>query len=391
MIRFDDFLLPKARIATRPKEPREQANLLACVEGEPQNTRIQNPRVQNPCIQNPRIQDLRVQDLPSLLKQGDVLVANDTKVLPARLSAKLVAEQKNSNSEAALDSTPLEATPLEVTPLEVTLAEKVAPNVFRAFVKGKLRDHRDHSRLQFGSDAHPFFARMEARDSDGLLRLKFENLSEEELYDRLESAGAMPLPPYLKRRSDAQDKHDYQTLFARHRGAFAAPTAGRHLTPSLIATLKRKGIETLFVTLHVSFGSFRPVRDDARTPPRMAREAFAVSKEVAARIQTCRQGGGRVLAVGTTVVRALETAALYGDDAGGAFCGETSLFIGEGFRFQSCDLLLTNFHQARATPLLLTCAFASEETVRRAYAHARACERYRFFSYGDVCLFARRK
>ena len=378
MIRFDDFLLPKARIATRPKEPREQANLLACVEGEPQNTRIQNPR----------IQDLRVQDLPSLLKQGDVLVANDTKVLPARLSAKLVAEQKNSNSEAALDSTPLEVTPLEVTPLEVTLAEKVAPNVFRAFVKGKLRDH---SRLQFGSDAHPFFARMEARDSDGLLRLKFENLSEEELYDRLESAGAMPLPPYLKRRSDAQDKHDYQTLFARHRGAFAAPTAGRHLTPSLIAALKRKGIETLFVTLHVSFGSFRPVRDDARTPPRMAREAFAVSKEVAARIQTCRQGGGRVLAVGTTVVRALETAALYGDDAGGAFCGETSLFIGEGFRFQSCDLLLTNFHQARATPLLLTCAFASEETVRRAYAHARACERYRFFSYGDVCLFARRK
>ena len=347
--------------------------------------------------QDLRIKDLRVKDLPSLLKRGDVIVLNDTKVLPARMLAYPVIDAENSEDKR-------EANP----PLEVTIAEKIEPDLFRVFVKGKMKET---TRLRFGDNKQskqPFFARLEGRDADGLLRLRFEGLSEEELYDRLEAQGAMPLPPYMKRSPDAQDKQDYQTLFARHRGAFAAPTAGRHLTPRLLEEMQRKGIETLFVTLHVSFGSFRPLRDVALCDvdflqPRMARESVVVSAEVWARIQACRQRGGRVLAVGTTVVRALESAALQGqqeakqeakqeekqNNEGGAFCGETDLFIAEGFDFRCCDLLLTNFHQARATPLLLTCAFAGEQQVKRAYAHARAHEQYRFFSYGDACLFSR--
>ena len=330
--------------------------MLSCLEGAPK--------------------DLRVKDLPSQLQRGDVVVLNDTKVLPARLLAHPVAEKKISEDEQ------------EATPLELTLAEKIETGLFRAFVKGKTKET---TRLRFGDDRKPFFARLEGRDGDGLLRVRFEGLDEEELYDRLEAQGAMPLPPYMKRTPDAQDKQDYQTLFARRRGAFAAPTAGRHLTPRLLEELQHKGIETLFVTLHVSFGSFRPVRNLERAPPRMAREAVTVSAEVVARLQACKQRGGRVLAVGTTVVRALEAAALSGEGTNaGAFCGETDILIAEGFAFRYCDLLLTNFHQARATPLLLTCAFAGEQEVKRAYAHARARRQYRFFSYGDACLFARR-
>ncbi len=375
-IAFDDFLLPQERIATRPREKREQANLLSCLDfsGLDFSGLEDAPK------------DLRIEDLPSLLKRGDVVVLNDTKVLPARLQARLLACRSEE----------------EETSVEVTLAERIEPNLFRAFVKGKINEQ---ARLQFGEQCankydnkdQPFFAQLEGRDPDGLLRLRLKGISEEELYDRLEEEGAMPLPPYMKRKPDAKDKQDYQTLFARNRGAFAAPTAGRHFTPRLLEELQHKGIETLFITLHVSFGSFRPLRDDevkaSRQAPRMAREAVVVSAEVAARIQACKQRGGRVLAVGTTVVRALEAAALRAtaDDAFcGAFCGETDLFIAEGFSFQTCDLLLTNFHQARATPLLLTCAFAGEEIVKRAYAHARARASYRFFSYGDACLFARR-
>ena len=363
-INFDDFLLPQAQIATRPREKREQAKLLSCLEDAPK--------------------DLRIEDLPSLLKRGDVVVLNDTKVLPARLQARILArsvEQEETEEE---------------TYVEVTLAERIEPNLFRAFVKGKIKEQ---AQLQFGEQCDnknpPFFAQLEGRDPDGLLRLRLKGISEEELYDRLETDGAMPLPPYMKRKPDAKDKQDYQTLFARNRGAFAAPTAGRHFTPRLLEELQQKGIETLFITLHVSFGSFRPLRDDEvkapRQKPRMASEAVVVSAEVAECIQACKQRGGRVLAVGTTVVRALEAAALSRNATeGGAFCGETDLFIAEGFSFQTCDLLLTNFHQARATPLLLTCAFAGEEGVKRAYAHARARASYRFFSYGDACLFARR-
>ena len=326
--------------------------------------------------------DLRVKNLPTQLRNGDVVVLNDTKVLPARLLARLVDEEEQTPKDR-YEETLLQTTPLETTPLEITLAENIEPGLFRVFVKGKVKEN---ARLQFGDDKQPFFARLEGRDADGLLRLRVEEISEEELYDRLEDEGAMPLPPYMKRSPDAKDKQDYQTLFARHRGAFAAPTAGRHLTPRLLEEMQHKGIETLFITLHVSFGSFRPLRDDALEAPRMAREAVVVSAEVLARIQACKQRGGRVLAIGTTVVRALESAALNA----GAFCGETDLYIAEGFDFRCCDLLLTNFHQARATPLLLTCAFAGEEEVKRAYAHARTHEQYRFFSYGDACLFSRR-
>ncbi len=396
MISFDEFLLPKARIATRPIEQREQANLLSCIDpscfdpscfdssclqGAPQGAPQGGPQGAP--------QDLRVKDLPSLLKRGDVVVLNDTKVLPARLCAKPVDEKETAEIEHTLETTSEDISKVtsEVT-FEITFAEKIEPGLFRAFVKGKVKGKgKEQTRLQFGRHGQPFFAHVDGRDADGLLRLRFEGLSDEELYDRLEAEGAMPLPPYMKRNSDAKDRHDYQTLFARHRGAFAAPTAGRHLTPRLIEAMQHKGIETLFVTLHVSFGSFRPVRSVLSETPRMAREAVVVSPEVFARIQACKQRGGRVLAVGTTVVRALEAAAMNG----GAFCGETDLFIGEGFNFRCCDLLLTNFHQAHATPLLLTCAFAGEESVQRAYAHARAHTQYRFFSYGDACLFARRK
>ena len=375
-IDFDAFLLPQARIATRPRKRREQANLLSCLE----LSCLELSCLELSCLEDAP-KDLRIEDLPSLLKRGDVVVLNDTKVLPAIMQARILVRR-------------VEAAPFEVTLVEVTLAERIESNLFRAFVKGKIQEH---ARLQFGDASQPFFAQLEGRDTDGLLRLRFEGIAEETLYDRLEAEGAMPLPPYMKRKPDAKDKQDYQTLFARNRGAFAAPTACRHLTPRLLKELQREGIETLFITLHVSFGSFRPLCNDERKASRqevsqevsMARESVVVSAEVAARIQACKQRGGRVLAVGTTVVRALEAAALHATEDG-AFCGETDLFIAEGFPFRCCDLLLTNFHQARATPLLLTCAFAGEEMVKRAYAHARTHEHYRFFSYGDACLFARR-
>ena len=398
-----DFSLPQSRIAKRPRYPRASAYLLNCLRGEASPS-VASTNATSTGVPFP---SLRISELPSLLRAGDIIVLNDTKVLAVRLRALYRANDSSKQ-------------------LTVTLAERIDDVRWHALVRGA-RKLRCGASLDFidSNERVVFCAAIESRDASGLLVLRFaERLAGERLYDALEgnvegaaegatggggaaagggaTIGSMPLPPYIKRAADERDLHDYQTLFARKRGAVAAPTAGRHITPSLLATLRTMGVESAFITLHVGIGSFKLLRVPDIESHRMASERVEVSACVFGQIARCRARGGRVLAVGTTVVRALESAALqngygdgsYGDVSSGdnssdSYNGSTSLYITPGFRFRVVDLLLTNFHQARATPLILTCAFAGIDCVARAYRQARADSRYRFFSYGDACLFAR--
>ena len=392
-----DFSLPQSRIAKRPRYPRASAYLLNCLRGEASSS-IASPSIASSSVASMGVPfpSLRISELPSLLRAGDIIVLNDTKVLAVRLRALYRANDSSKQ-------------------LTVTLAERIDDVRWHALVRGagKLRCGASLDFID-SSERVVFCAAIESRDASGLLVLRFaERLAGERLYDALEgnveaaagggtTIGSMPLPPYIKRAADERDLHDYQTLFARKRGAVAAPTAGRHITPSLLATLRTMGVESAFVTLHVGIGSFKLLRVPDIESHRMASERVEVSACVFGQIARCRARGGRVLAVGTTVVRALESAALqngygdgsYGDVSSGdnssdSYNGSTSLYITPGFRFRVVDLLLTNFHQARATPLILTCAFAGIDCVATAYDQARADSRYRFFSYGDACLFAR--
>ena len=478
-----DFALPQARIASRPREPRTSAHLLNCLAGESGGGESSGggssgvAGLERECATFP---NLRVSDLPALLRAGDIIVLNDTKVLPVRLRALYRAGGSDSDGhskESATHNVTLAAThkvTLAAThkvTLAVTLVERIDDLRWYALVRGARR-FKCGARFEFIDSVGRvvFCAEIEARDASGasavsgmlILRMP-DNLAGERLYDMLEgkvrpasqksnqkggeegdqkgdeeavrkniqeintqeiatqeiatqeinTIGSMPLPPYLKRAADERDLRDYQTLFARKRGAVAAPTAGRHITPSLLATLRAMGVASAFVTLHVGIGSFKPLRVRDIEAHRMASERVEISADTFAQIVQCRARGGRVLAVGTTVVRALESAALHhgyhhgysgcSGDLGSVhsgysgqanlsysdYSGSTSLYITPGFRFRVVDLLLTNFHQARATPLILTCAFAGVACVAAAYRQARADARYRFFSYGDACLFTR--
>lgn len=374
----------------RPRARRDSAPLLCCLASSSLD-----------------MSDLRVWDLLHLLRAGDVVVMNDTKVVPSRLEARYSDPQGVEHA------------------VVVTLAERLDSTRWLALVKGARHLQRGVC-LRFidACGREVFCAEVISREHElrGMLTLRFEErLAGDRLYDHLEGNSngegstnddgmvlcSMPLPPYIKRAADARDLEDYQTLFARRRGALAAPTAGRHITPRLLEALKGKGVDCLFITLHVGLGSFQAVRVSNISEHSMASERVEVSSAVLSRIACCKRAGGRVLAVGTTVVRALESAARNGVREGGVqvagsstdFCaetlatgdynGKTRLYITPGFRFRLVDLLLTNFHQSRSTPLILTCAFAGVASVARAYSHARATMRYRFFSYGDACLFAK--
>jgi S-adenosylmethionine:tRNA ribosyltransferase-isomerase len=332
-----DFALPKELIAEHPIEPRDAARLLVVGDA---------------------IADKHIRDLPSLLRAGDVLVANDTRVIPARLNG-----QRGAAS------------------FEITLHRDLGGGAWRVFVKGAKR-LKPGDTFRFGED---FAAEVLRKEPEGDVVLRFDREGPD-LRAALERFGRMPLPPYIHRGRDgeARDRQDYQTMFAAKDGAVAAPTAGLHFTAQLLAALKRQDVALETVTLHVGAGTFLPVKAEDTADHRMHAEWGMVSAETAARLNAARAKGGRIVAIGTTSLRLLESAA---DEHGmiQPFAAETSLFITPGYRFRAIDLLLTNFHLPRSTLFMLVSAFSGLERMKAAYAHAIA-ERYRFFSYGDACL-----
>jgi len=336
-----DFVLPPERIAQHPARPRDAARLLHVAAGR---------------------EDRVVRDLPNLLRPGDILVANDTRVVPAQLSARRGAAR-----------------------IGITLDRPLADGTWHVLARNARRVHAG-DRLDFdGSSA--LSATVIARDDDGGLAVRFDRAGDD-FRAALRRDGALALPPYIDRPQGpmADDAADYQTMFARRDGAVAAPTAGLHFTPALLDALAARGVRHATVTLHVGAGTFLPVRVDDLSQHRMHPERGSVDRATADAINAARAAGGRVVAIGTTSLRVLETAAASGAVA--AFDDETDLFILPGYRFRAVDLLLTNFHLPRSTLFMLVCAFAGTARMRAAYAHAIEAG-YRFYSYGDACLLER--
>ena len=350
-----DFELPEAAIALRPAQPREAARLLHVQPGI-------------------GLEDRMVGDLPDLLRPGDLLLFNDTRVIPARLNG--VRERDGS-----------------VVAVEATLHRRLAPDRWAAFMKPGKR-LRAGDRVRFGArsdaacEAAGFDATVVEKGEGGEVTLAFD-LSGVLLDEAVAAHGLMPLPPYIaaKRPEDEQDRRDYQTVFAREDGSVAAPTAGLHFTPELLERLRERGVEQRFVTLHVGAGTFLPVKVDAVSDHRMHPEYGVVDAETAAAVNAARAEGRRVVCVGTTALRLLESAS--GDEGVvRPFAGETAIFITPGYRFRAADLLMTNFHLPRSTLFMLVCAFSGTQAMREAYGHAIA-NGYRFYSYGDASLLGR--
>lgn len=354
-----DFDLPEARIALRPVEPRDAARLLVVRDGG--------------------LEDRIVRDLPDFLKPGDALVFNDTRVIPARLSG--VRQRLGAESETL------------TVEVEATLHHRDAPDVWSAFMKpGKRIKAGDRIRFGVVEDGACALGRLvatvEAKGEDGLVALRFD-LAGPALDDAIRDVGVMPLPPYIaaKRPEDDRDRSDYQTVFAEHDGSVAAPTAGLHFTPTLLEALKARGVSTHAVTLHVGAGTFLPVKADDTADHKMHSEWGEVSEETAAALNAVRAAGGRIVCVGTTSLRLLESATRE-DGVVQPFHGDTAIFITPGYRFRAVDVLMTNFHLPKSTLFMLVSAFAGLETMRAAYAHAIADD-YRFYSYGDGSLLFR--
>ena len=339
-----DFDLPERLIAVRPARPRTSAKLLVAT---PETTR-----------------DLAVTDLTSVLRAGDHLVLNDTMVIPARLFGE---RHRNSEHGSGLAK------------IEVTLLEPQASGTWAALVK-PLRKVRDGETIVFSPDLS---AKM-VRRSDGMGYLEF-NLTGDDFDAALNAAGAMPLPPYIaaKRPADAQDKDDYQTVWATNTGAVAAPTASLHFEQWLLDDLAAKGVKFSYVTLHVGAGTFLPVKVDDVSDHKMHAEWGQVSAQTAADVMATKVAGGRVIPVGTTACRLIESAARSGSLQ--PWEGDTDIFITPGFEFQVTDGLMTNFHLPKSTLMMLVSALIGTQRIREIYAHAIAAE-YRFFSYGDASL-----
>ena len=334
-----DFDLPRELIADRPAEPRDAARLLVVPAAS-------------------GFADRRIADLPDLLRPGDLLVCNDTKVIPARLVGRRSAAT-----------------------VEITLAHDLGGGCWQAYAKGARRLHPG-DRVVFAED---FAAEVIAKERDGPVRLRFD-IEGEAFGAALARYGAMPLPPYIKRPRGGSlaDRESYQTMFARKPGAVAAPTAGLHFTPALVDALHERGIELARLTLHVGPGTFLPVKADDPREHRMHGEWGVIDVGTAERIRTVKALGGRIVGVGTTSLRLLESAAAETGEVQ-PFAGETRLFILPGYRFKAVDLLLTNFHLPRSTLFMLVGALAGLDRMKAAYAHA-VMAGYRFFSYGDACL-----
>lgn len=332
-----DFTLPEGRIATHPAEPRDSAKLLHVAE---------------------RMADCIVRDLPQLLNPGDILVFNNSRVIPARLFAK-VGEKS----------------------VEVLLHRMQGDGSWTAFA-------RPAKKLKAGmviEFAPGFTATIEGRTEDGQVVLRFTR--PETVFDDLRAHGHMPLPPYIDRADTADDKQSYQTMYAKHDGSVAAPTAGLHFTPALMAALTARGVKQAYVTLHVGAGTFQPVKVEDTSEHVMHKEWIEMTAEAATAINEAKQAGGKVVAVGTTSLRILESVAA-ADGTLAPFSGETGIFITPGYRFKLVDRLMTNFHLPKSTLFMLVSAFAGLERMQHAYAHAIE-NGYRFYSYGDTSLLER--
>jgi S-adenosylmethionine:tRNA ribosyltransferase-isomerase len=323
-----------------------------------------------------------VRDLPALLRPGDLLVCNDTRVIPARLLGRRGAAKIEVTLHQPVGGAKASAAHAE--PAGAGAAGPGDAAVWRAFAR-PARRCRVGDRLRFGAG---LAAEVLAKGEGGEITLAF-GCTPAALLERLEASGQMPLPPYIRRPpgGDAQDRADYQTMFALRAGAVAAPTAALHFIPRLMAALGERGIGHALVTLHVGAGTFLPVKVAETGAHRMHAERYELSPQVAERINAARAAGGRIVAVGTTVLRTLETVAA-ADGSVRPAAGETRLFITPGHRFRAVDLLLTNFHLPRSTLFMLVAAFAGLARMQAAYAHAIGAG-YRFYSYGDACLLER--
>jgi len=340
-----DFVLPEALIATRPVRPRTSARLLVAV--------------------GDAVRDMKVSDLPDILQAGDRLVLNDTKVIPARL----FGQRHRDSAQGAVSAK-----------IEVTLLEPRPDADWLALVKPlkKLKIGED---VVFSEDLRATLV----EKIDGTAVLHF-NLTGDDFDAALAQAGAMPLPPYIaaKRPADERDKQDYQTVFARHKGAVAAPTASLHFDDDLLAQIAAKGVTFSHVTLHVGAGTFLPVKVDDVSQHKMHAEWGEVSAQAAAEVNATHTAGGRVIPVGTTALRLIESAA----DPDGQlqpWCGNTDIFIRPGYAFRVADALMTNFHLPKSTLMMLVSAMMGQNVVRDIYTHAIQ-NGYRFFSYGDASI-----
>ncbi|MCB1412500.1 MAG: tRNA preQ1(34) S-adenosylmethionine ribosyltransferase-isomerase QueA [Xanthobacteraceae bacterium] len=346
-----DFDLPMDCIALRPASPRDSARMLVVGPGA-------------------ALQDRIVSDLPGLLREGDQLVVNDTRVIPAQLTGRRIGRETEPRIEA-------------------TLIRRIDGSRWQALVK-PAKKLAAGDVVRFGNEGRVCLlgnldAQVEAKGDNGEVTLAFA-FHGPTLDQAIADVGAPPLPPYIagKRAPDERDTTDYQTMFAANEGAVAAPTAGLHFTPALEAALAAKGIAIHRLTLHVGAGTFLPVKSEDTAGHRMHSEWGHLSADTAAALNAARANGGRVVAVGTTSLRLLESAA-GADGTLEPFSGDTDIFITPGYRFRAVDLLMTNFHLPRSTLFMLVAAFSGLEAMQRAYAHAIAGG-YRFYSYGDACL-----
>jgi S-adenosylmethionine:tRNA ribosyltransferase-isomerase len=352
-----DFDLPEDRIALRPASPRDAARLLVVWPGAAS-----------------QFEDRTLRDLPALLRAGDAIVVNDTKVIPASLSGRRVGRGDQEPAIAA------------------TLTKRLDGSRWTALARpGKRLAVGDV--VRFGAAGRVCFleqldATVEAKGEGGEVTLAFA-FHGAVLDQALAERGDMPLPPYIaaRRAADERDRDDYQTMFAREEGSVAAPTAGLHFTEPLVEALRARGVCVYHVTLHVGPGTFLPVKSEDTSGHKMQAEWGSVSAETATALNDARRNRGRVVAVGSTALRLLESAA--GEDGMlAAYSGETALFVTPGYRFRAVDVMLTNFHLPRSTLFMLVAAFSGLEVMQRAYTHAIAAG-YRFYSYGDACLLFR--
>ena len=350
-----DFNLPEERIALHPADPRDSARLLLVRPGD-----------------DPLLADRVVGDLPGLLRRGDLLVFNDTRVIPAALEGVRVRGPHE-------------------TPVSFNLIKRLDESRWRAFAQ-PARRLQAGDRVRFGAEADgrvcllgTLDATVVAKGENGEVELAF-SFHGAFLDEAIEALGQMPLPPYIasRRPSGPEDRANYQTMFAAREGAVAAPTAALHFTPALVERLRDAGCTTELVTLHVGAGTFLPVKVEDTSDHRMHTEWGEVAPETAERLNDARRAGRRIVAIGTTALRLLESAA----DPDGTirpFRGDTGIFITPGYRFRAIDVLMTNFHLPRSTLFMLVAAFCGLDTMKAAYAHAIDAQ-YRFYSYGDACL-----
>jgi len=336
-----DFYLPSQLIAQHPAQERTASRML-CLNGNSGN-----------------LTDKMFLDFPAACNEGDLLIFNDTRVIKARLFG-----QKHSGGN-----------------VEVLIERVINQQVAYAHVRAS-RSPKIGSRMRL-SDA--FDVEVTARHDD-LFELHF--LSDVSVFDLLEQHGALPLPPYITHTATDDDEERYQTVFSKHLGAVAAPTAGLHFTEALLEQLQKKGVNIAYVTLHVGAGTFQPVRVDNIAEHKMHSELFSISQSTVDSIKKTKLHGGRVTAIGTTALRALESAAQHGDLEAGD--GDTDIFITPGYEFKVVDRLFTNFHLPKSTLLMLVSAFAGIDNIKKAYAHAITKE-YRFFSYGDAMLIEKQR